>query len=128
MEGIWLQAGSEAVAQAEAEAVGEGVNQPEILVVAQVQWQCLCLAVVLLVIPQIVQAALVQMSELSSAHHTLTLVIPRTHSPALLEWDFGCREQKHHDKKPGKRSQGQSYPLSQRERAPCGGSQWRTSG
>lgn len=85
MERIWLQAGADAVARAEAEAWGVNQFDSELLVVAQVQWQCLCLAVVLLVIPQNVQAALVQMSELSSAPHGLTLVSHHVQSPTLLE-------------------------------------------
>lgn len=124
MEGLWLQAGAGDVARAEA----EGVNQCEFLVDAQVQWRNPCLAVALWVIPQIVHAALVQMSELSPAQHSLTLVMHQVHSPTLLGLDFGCQEQDHQDTKPGGRAQGQSYLLSHREQATCGGSQWRTSG
>ena len=65
MERIWL----EAVAQAEA----QGPNQ--FLVVDLVQGRFPCLALFLLVIPQMVQAALVQISELSAAQRSLFVVI-----------------------------------------------------
>lgn len=126
MDRIWLQAGAEAVARAEAEGVN--LSDSEFLVVAQGQWQCPYPALVLLVIPQIVQAAQVQKSELSPAQHSLTLVILQVQSLTLLELDFGFPQQDHQDKEPGKRCQGQSYQLSHREQPPCGGSQWRPSG
>lgn len=118
-EKVWLLA----VARVEAEGLCR--SDSELLAVAQALWQCHCLVLILVVIPQVVQAALT----LSAAQHSWTVVIHWGHFPAPLELlDFGCLEQDCQEKKSGKRSQGQSFQLSRREQSQCAGSQWKTSG
>lgn len=77
---IWLQAGAADMEQAEAERPNRCGS--EFVVVAQIGRRHL--AVVLLMIPLIAQADLVQMSEVPRVQDAVTLAIHQAHFLALL--------------------------------------------